>query len=353
MRDLPPHRPLLPETPILVYPSLAATIGLEEATLLSALTQQARCTPHDDGGWWTLSRSDLAQLLPFFSTADIARVAANLAAQGLLFTQPGRIAVSGGLRFCLEAPRVPEPPAPAANAGKRPLERAWQPDADALAQLEQLGVPLEFAREQVLDFVLYWRERGDTAHAWNTKFVQRVLRQWRELEAASAARARTIAMPRNWRPSEDALDVLTRHAGINRQFVEDAIPEFVLYWREQGAVSDNWNKKFRDHVQRQWARFQAAVEHDTLPRRLPEHWQPSPEVFDVLHLANIDAAFARQLVPEFALYWRDSNQVHSSWNTKFLQFVKLRWAQRGASDSAKSTREISLAEQLTDRSWAS
>ena len=33
---------LIPEAPILIYPSLAATIGLEQATMLSILTHIAR-----------------------------------------------------------------------------------------------------------------------------------------------------------------------------------------------------------------------------------------------------------------------------------------------------------------------
>lgn len=161
-------------------------------------------------------------------------------------------------------------------------------------------------------------------------------------------------MVRNWRPSEDAMDVLTRHAGISRSFVEDAIPEFELYWRERGATADNWNKKFRDHVHRQWLRYCSALEHDTVPRRIAENWAPSEDVYEVLRLANIDVDFAQTLLPEFVIYWRDSNQVHSSWNTRFLQYVKQRWAKRHlqTDTNIKSTRELSLAEQLTDRSWA-
>ena len=150
------------------------------------------------------------------------------------------------------------------------------------------------------------------------------------------------------------MDVLTRHAGISRQFVEDAIPEFELYWREKGVRYDNWNKKFRDHVHHQWLRYRSALEHDPTPRRIPGNWSPSQDVYEVLRLANIDIAFAQMLLPEFVIYWRDSNQVHASWNTRFLQYVKQRWAKRhaDADPQSKSTRELSLAEQLTDRSWA-
>ena len=44
-----------------------------------------------------------------------------------------------------------------------------------------------------------------------------------------------------------------------------------------------------------------------------------------------DATFATdnrkagELIAEFVLYWRDSNQVHNSWNSRFLQYVKQQW----------------------------
>src|SRR5690606_27650453 len=68
----------------------------------------------------------------------------------------------------------------------------------------------------------------------------------------------------------------------------------------------------------------------TEPRRITEAWQPSPEVYEVLRLANIDVDFGKRQVAEFVLFWRDSNQVHSSWNTKFLQHVKYHWAKQHA-----------------------
>ena len=177
------------------------------------------------------------------------------------------------------------------------------------------------------------------------------------------------AMHSQWRPSRDALEVLVKHANISLAFVEDAIPEFVLYWQERGEVSRTWNSKFIQHVKRQWVRYHSALEHDSEPRRIPENWQPGADVYDVLRLANIDLEFAKRQVPEFLLFWRESNQVYSSWNTKFLQHVKYHWAKQHAlttvnsqqvnshagqqhPTSTRSTRDRSLVEDLTDRSWA-
>src|SRR5690606_4666807 len=122
-------------------------------------------------------------------------------------------------------------------------------------------------------------------------------------------------------------------------------------------------------VKRQWHRFKSALENDTEPRRIPENWRPSREDYDVLKLAEIDLKFAEQQLPEFILFWRDSNQVYASWNTKFLQHVKYHWAKQhalvtvnssqGLSDARQQlinpttrTRDASLTQQLNDRSWA-
>ncbi|MFK8022281.1 MAG: DnaT-like ssDNA-binding domain-containing protein, partial [Pseudomonadales bacterium] len=81
--------------------------------------------------------------------------------------------------------------------------------------------------------------------------------------------------------------------------------------------------------------------------------------------------FAREQLAEFCLFWQDNRQLHSSWNTKFLQHVKYRWArqhqfeansgpgglhaQQQATDRhrAGKAQAGSTFDRLTDRSWAS
>jgi hypothetical protein len=172
-------------------------------------------------------------------------------------------------------------------------------------------------------------------------------------------------MSAGWYPSEDALEILER-AEVEREFIDEAIPEFVLYWSERGEVARTWNSRFVSHVRRQWARYTATMDVDSEPRCLPTGWQPSADVWDILRLANIDIGFAQGLLPEFQIYWIDSGEAHSSWNSKFLRHVKYHWArshrigmegtaahgQRQRSAAADSTRARSLSEDLEDRSWA-
>lgn len=326
-------------------------------TALTALARTLQAQSSNGYQWFSLNHEQIQNSMPFWQPADIQRIATNLREQGLLLMASAPYTSSRQLKFAFNErtsapPRMARPEIPPTSPTKNLINPGWQPDRETLARIAQHNIPSTFAGEQVPEFVNYWRERGEAAHSWGSKFMRHVIHKWRTYQAQQHARNQAQPMYREWRPSEDALEVLTTHAGISPQFVEDAIAEFVLYWREQNATSDNWNKKFRDHVQRQWLRYCSALEHDTVPRRISDNWTPSHDVYEVLRLANIDVAFAQALLPEFVIYWRDSNQVHSSWNTRFLQYVKQRWAKRSAGPEHKSTRELTIAEQLNDRSWA-
>ncbi|GIT22994.1 MAG: hypothetical protein CM1200mP40_26760 [Gammaproteobacteria bacterium] len=172
-------------------------------------------------------------------------------------------------------------------------------------------------------------------------------------------------MSADWAPSPDAMDIL-ENAGINSSFIQDAVPEFVLYWRERGAVHGAWNTKFIEHIRRQWAKFTTSFGRDDTPKQIADDWQPSLDCYEILQLAEIDEKWARSRVPEFVLYWKDSQQVKSSWNTVFLQFIKQDWARQlkklesagianAENQSITGSGQQRLKEkfqQFADRSWA-
>jgi len=234
-----------------------------------------------------------------------------------------------------------------------------------MAQCKQQNIPEEFVRELVPGFVMYWRERNQARFSWGNAFYKFVLREWRGEQTRRGARELETEMSAQWWPSEDAVNILV-NSGINATFIEDAIPEFVLYWRERGVVNGTWNTRFIEHIRRQWGKYSASIAHDTQPRRIAEDWQPSPECFDILLMAEIDESFAKEKISEFVLYWRDTNQVHASWNTRFLQFIKYQWARRLESSQnlslqhaenqsavGKGQQDLGKAfQRFTDRSWA-
>ncbi|MAT94526.1 MAG: hypothetical protein CME59_18275 [Halioglobus sp.] len=383
---------LVPERQLVFSPTLAATIGLEEAVLLQHLQQVFEHQAASERGgyaWYRVSREHLLRTLPFWDVEALHRVSRSLADKGVLriesppllsceelvfavneSTQRAPAALSSGAPFApSSAPSSAPPPSPATpgrrSAGLLPVH--WAPSEDLLQLLSlNHNIPRQFALDQLEDFVFYWRERGETSHAWENKFRQHVLSRWRheQQSRAEAFQAPQVALDKHWQPSADAMDIMTR-GGIERDFIEQAIPEFVLYWRERGAPPKELNSKFIQHIRMQWARYTSSLQHSTEPRRISDDWQPSADVFDILQLSHIDADFARSLLPEFIVYWKDSNQAHTSWNSKFLQHVKYHWARRhqlaqtdnthagykGPGQSGR-TRDKSLEEHLSDTSWA-
>lgn len=422
---------LIPERPLIISPTLAATIGLEEAVLLHVLSElmvHKACETRNGLRWLELDQQALLDALPFWAWIDVKRVQKNLQDLGLIVIDANTgsqdswlfaINQRAGAQLPVHAPaqdfarasahiETPAPvhtasghsghgPSASANRNRAPVQNQraapmmqppkssatratqgtagyisndWQPDDEWLSLCRQHGVPDEFALSLVPGFVMYWRDRAQSRFSWGNAFYKHVLREWRMEQTRRGSVELDAPMSANWMPSADAISIL-RNAGVSETFIDDAVPEFVLYWRERGAQnggqSGAWNTKFIEHIRRQWARYQVSVVNDGVPRPITENWQPSQDVFEVLRLAEIDEEFARARVPEFVLYWRDTGQPQASWNTRFLQFVKHTWARRpeaintGLTGShAKDQFAVERGKQgldatfkrFTDRSWA-
>lgn len=366
--DEPMSNSLIPERPLLISPTVAATIGLEEAVLLHVISELLLQHPpvyRQERRWAELDDGVLLRALPFWDLPQCMRVLHSLQQLGLVLCEP----VSGNPHTRMLAINQPERAAghaetsPAPTAQRRPQEAPrrrpaaatssgvaslippdWQPD-DVLLQLcRQRNIPEDFIQQEVPAFVLYWRERGKVQYSWQQTFLNWIVPRWEKQRAAEGERDQACPMPRDWQPSPDATSIL-EHAGVSLAFIEDAVPEFVLYWREKGVSSSEWNSKFIAHVRRQWLRYTHSLQHDATPRPIPADFRPDPACFEVLGMANIDADFAWAQLPEFILYWQDRNEAHASWNTKFLQHVKFRWAQQMQPGQH-------VLDKLTDRSWA-
>jgi hypothetical protein len=326
-----------------------------------------------------VERALLLRTLPFWSVEDLQRISRSLVDKGVLLVCSPPLHESERLEFAfnerVHRAEVPlsatPPPASAPRPGRRSaclLPVHWSPSEDLLQLLGlNHNIPRQFALDQLEDFIYYWRERGETSHAWENKFRQHVISNWRHHQQSQAESFRApdnSRLDNNWRPSLDAMEIMER-GGIEREFIEEAIPEFILYWRERGAAPRELNSKFIQHIRIQWARYSSSLEHSTEPKRIMDNWQPTEDVFDILRMSHIDTDFARSLLAEFVVYWRDSNQTHTSWNSKFLQHVKYHWAKRHqieqaghqnagqqGSNSTGRTRDRSLQDDLTDTSWA-
>ena len=86
---------LIPERPLLISPTLAATIGLEETVMLHVLgeliaMQHALAEPGaEQQRWVELDLEQLQRVLPFWAPIDIRRIQSNLRELGLLKISEG------------------------------------------------------------------------------------------------------------------------------------------------------------------------------------------------------------------------------------------------------------------------
>ena len=367
-----PSASLIPDRQLTFSPELAETIGLEEAVLLQALGS------HLSGAedWTPLSLTTLQKTLSFWSLDHIATLIAKLAALGIVHQQtsqdPNIVLLSAAADITgdaqgSEAISSPTPsqgyPAQGHPAQEHP---DWQPSDDLIELLVlNHGIPRSFIERAQASFLL---SNGSEAE---TQFRQHILTRWRDTQRQKAKQPSTHAFEittpapfdRDWTPSQDALDILAQ-ADIDIIFAESVRAEFILYWRERGGPPKEVNSRFVEHVRRRWLKHTSQMHHSTEPTRIPRNWEPDTSVYETLRLAGIEQADAQALLPEFVMYWVDSNEVHTSWNSKFLQHVKRQCRSagygeqhggetgRGGAGGGHRSKDRSLSDDLTDTSWA-
>ena len=128
---------LIPEKPIVISPTLAATLGLEETVLLQLLQE---CQAHGDGvqssgfNWVTVSGQRILSLAPFWREDDIRRLSASLHEKGLLLIGGGAFSAQQDFRFAFNesssTPQTTSKPAyqASANPGSaKTIGGSWQP----------------------------------------------------------------------------------------------------------------------------------------------------------------------------------------------------------------------------------
>ena len=123
----------------------------------------------------------------------------------------------------------------------------------------------------------------------------------------------------SWTPSVQAFEVLGM-GNINKEFIENKVNEFKMYWMEKNQVRDNWNVLFVDFIRREWVKENS--ENKGLPVCIDENWLPSSDAIDILELANVSKNDALKHLKEFILYWKENGTALRSWNSKFVDFVK-------------------------------
>ena len=331
---------LIPERMLVVSPSLAATIGLEEAIVLQALNDGARSVQvQQPGEWSSMDKASLRKWLPFWSDLDIKRILKSLSDKGVIqfanLSSTSGHGDKGQLFYSFDAKSAAQSTNHKAQKAaqaqyKAPIGANWRPDQETVRYVhETLGIAKQFAQNQIQDFVLYHQSQGTLAASWASMFIRFVKKRHetiigqksvqnmghtpqgvitptaQPITAQSVPQAqapaqpmqaapirqnpvstdaifnqdkqRKTAMTREWQPDQDTLEILTR-AGVESSFIQDCVSEFILYWREKGDAHDTWNTKFVSWVRNQWTRYSASLANPSDPIPMLDTWQPAEEV---------------------------------------------------------------------------
>ena len=306
---------------------VANTLGLSEAVLLEVLRES---------GLEGRNLHELQNLLSFWTEKELMEYLKSLLSKGLVVENK----TSTPFSYSVKEIQVD---------GRREssMENSWRPEKELLDQILEYGIPEEFTYAQVEDFKHLNQEKEEKNKSWGIKFLRFVIKQWRQKEATDNQKRKRQPIETNWKPEDEAREILVR-SGVDNDFIDKEVPEFVLYWSEKKEESDIWNSKFIAHIRRQWGRFQNVNEKDDLPFKIDSKWLPNEDFYDVLTLTNIPKEFADSTLSEFILYWKETGQSHNSWNSKFLQHVKFQWQKQNQNLSSQGQ---NLMDKRIESSW--
>ena len=306
---------------------IANTIGLEEAVLLEHLKQE-------ESLYGQVSMQQICSDVSFWSNEKILEVLTQLTKTGLI----NETIVDGVPHFSSKKRNKKTPTS---------YRDKWVPDKDVIDQINEYGIPEDFVNLQIDDFKKLNQERNEKDINWGVKFLRFVIKKWRHKEVEDNKKMKTKPIDKNWVPDMDAKEILI-NSGINEDFIDKEVPEFVLYWTERKEESDIWNSKFIAHIRRQWGRFKEIKENDNSPSIMTSDWSPNSDFFDILEMTDIPKEFAENAKLEFVMYWKESGQSLNSWNSKFLQHVKYQWERTNKGQTPQLSKQI---DKRIESSW--
>lgn len=159
-----------------------------------------------------------------------------------------------------------------------------------------------------------------------------------------------------WRPGDAVYQHLAQ-LNIPRDFIEDQIAEFVLYWQERGQQNHSWGSKFAKHVMhefRLWEIKKAKQQAVKPLTAITADWRPSNKAVDFLLKSGIARSFVDECIVSFVMYWMERGEIGNTWNSKFVQHCQFldKKVQAIANTHNNGVRLPSLQDSLIDRSWA-
>lgn len=265
-----------PETPILLYPSLAELVGVEAAVLMSLYQQQKERLDSLSGTktrfQLILSREQWLNLARFWDEDALALHTNTLVEHRLIeatYAPDGRVTIQW------VDDKAPEPYAPmeeqvevvsrlpvvesvptsqdpyevyAAEQTTASEDTPYYPDSKLTDQSTQTyasnpGPAPTFGGS------IGWARKAQQVRDGQSDELQAKFFQQEQL------RKQLHSMELGWQPSQNFYALLPRH-NIPIQFAHSCLDEFILYWLDKDRKETNWDQKFLGWVKREWVRKQ-------------------------------------------------------------------------------------------------
>lgn len=318
---------------IKISKEIAKTLGLNQAVLLEIIQSIILLRKINE-----VSLKDILSETPFWEQRKVQKNIESLVSKGILKELNNKHTFKLGSYDQKFQDSFPGTYSKFKGNEETNIEQRWKPKPETIVQAKEYGIPDEFTYSQLKEFIHFYKEKGEQNRSWDLKFLRYVIKEWRkrEIEVNKASKRKPIN--KDWLPDGEALEILYK-SGVTKEFIENEIPEFTLYWQDKGEVSDTWNSRFISHIRRQWARSQNLINNSDLPTPMNKEWLPSKDFYEVLSLSEVDKEFADSCIKEFILYWQETGQSHNSWNSKFFRHVKFQW-ERGSKNSERNLNKI-------------
>lgn len=239
-----------------IYPGPACVIDIPSSANRGKAWRPDSCTPI----CFEPSRQTLNRLKQYgFGTGKIADL---LNSYRTLYTECSDESFAG---FCLRADKT-------VIESLTTLQSQWNPSADTLQTLTQLGIPEAIQAEYLESYRVEFGNQRIYVSDWNEHFLFRARHRWAADNRNDRASQGTF-MSVSWTPSKETVAQLVSE-GMTEGWLETLALEFRLYWREVGTKRVNWNNQFRWWAMRQWPKQHRVerLKHSDGERFLERHF---------------------------------------------------------------------------------
>ena len=193
----------------------------------------------------SISLSEIITEFSFLSQDEIANAVSDLSDKGLIDFYEHKEQISLKTDFSKKKTQAPS------KRESTRIKSDWKPSDDANRILERSGIDEEFIKSLVDEFVVYWKDRPSALVSFNSKFIEYVRIKWAQHTAEVDTKNNPTIIDSGWKPSSDCYDII-RMTGISKEFAGKLLPEFILYWKNDGRAFISWDIKFLDFVKNKW-----------------------------------------------------------------------------------------------------